>query len=92
MENITKKIKYGSKTLFCHEPWLVGEVVNECFKRLFKLLMEKNAYVKDMIYGIRLEGCCWSWIRNLFTSEIDLMDECKILLSNILLRDNIEDT
>jgi len=64
-------------------------VVKERFSSLFNLTIEKKIYGKDISLSISFEG--GGWRRNLFTSEVELVEECKVLLSNISLQNNIED-
>ena len=91
-ENVTKKVGDGSKTLFWHESWLGDEVLKNCFSRLFNLALEKSVFVADMVLGIGVEWGWWRWRRNLFIWEYELVEECKVLLFNISLLDDMEDT
>ena len=63
-----------------------GEALKECFSRLFNLALETNVYVKGMMLGNDIEGGCWSWRRNLLVWEVELLEKCKVLLSNIICR------
>ena len=40
--NVYKKIRNNDMILFWNKPWLGGDVVKECFSRLFNLALEKN--------------------------------------------------
>ena len=62
---------------------MIKEVVKKRFSRLFNLVLEKNLYVNDMVLGIGFEEGCWSWKRNLFAWEVELVEDCKVILSNI---------
>ena len=42
--------------------------------------------------GMSVDGCSWGWKRILFMWEVELVEECIVLLSNISLHDNMEDT
>lgn len=48
---VIKKIRNRSKTLFRHELWAGGDVLKECFSRLFDLASVKNIPVRDMVLG-----------------------------------------
>lgn len=91
-DNVTQKIRNCSKMLFLHESWADGDVLKECFSRLFNLALVKNIQVRDMVLGRSIEEGCWSWRRKLFVWEIQGMEECRVLLFNIILQYNTEDT
>jgi len=55
------------------------------FSRLFSLPWKKNVFAKDLVLRIMVDGGCWSWRRNLFVWEVELVHEYKVLLSNISL-------
>jgi len=85
-----QKTGNSSDTLFWHQTWLDGIALKECFTRLFNSSLDKDVNVKAMVSSCSEGGwsggeiCLYVW-------GVDLIEECKGLLSNILLQDNMED-
>jgi len=45
----------GFNTLFSAEPWMVGEVIQDYFSRLFNFLVDQNVSVKDVVISSGLK-------------------------------------
>jgi len=68
----------------------VGEIsLRNKFPRLFDLAVYKEVSVEEMS---RLGWAAWVWRRRLMVWEEESVRECFVLLNNIVLQDQLNDT
>jgi hypothetical protein len=93
-ENNTRRVVGDGKgTLFWHDIWM-GEIPLKIkFPRLFALSVNKECSVEEMVRVMGADGgreCLWR--RRLLAWEEEKVRECSMLLHNIVLQENIDDT
>jgi len=87
-EKVSKVVGDGNNTLFWFDNWLGDVPLCRRFSRLFDLATNKFVTVADMCdRGWEDGGGAWSWRQRLWTWE----EECRELLDDVLLQDNILD-
>jgi len=92
-DNIRRLVGNGRDTSFWHDIW-VGEIPLKLkFPHLFELSVDKECSVEDMrrVLGAD-DGRERVWRRRLLAWEEESVRECLVLLHNIVLQENVEDT
>jgi hypothetical protein len=85
-DNLIRKIGNGREALFWKDPWLDDCSLARLFGRLFDLAENKLITVHDMYEaGWGVGGEAWKWRRRLYAWEEDLVLECTVHLSNVVL-------
>lgn len=91
-ESISKVVGNGERTSFWNDPWLQESVLKERFNRLYNLATNKNVMVAGA--GAWWESG-WKWVTNwrrpLFSWEAKLLNELKLILSSVELKENETD-
>jgi len=92
-DNTRRVIGDGRDTLFWYDTW-VGEMpLRVRFPRLFDLVVVKECTVEEMWrLGWGEGGEAWVWRRRLLAWEEESVRECSVLLHNIVLQDEVNDT
>jgi hypothetical protein len=87
MESIRRKVGDGAKTSFWTSKWIGNEPLATVFPRLFSLANNKEGTVLDLVGsgGERLEWN-FTWRRNLFQWEEDLVVGLRGLLESVVLK------
>jgi len=86
-ESVVRRVGDGESTLFWHDRWCGDVALRERFSRLFDLALNKSITVKDMfLLGWGEGGGGWQWCRKLWVWEEDLLEECRLLLSDVSLQ------
>ena len=91
-ERVSKVLGDGKNTYFWLDRWVREVPLCRRFARLFDLTTNKLSTVAD-IYDLGWEdgGEAWSWRRRLWVWEEELVEECRILLTNVALQTNVSD-
>jgi len=91
-DNIRRVVGNGKNTFFWTDNWLGGVPLKLKFSRLYELSVHKECSVEDMAkLGWEVGGHSWVWRRRLMAWEEESVRECSILLSNVVLQENIQD-
>ena len=85
-DNIVHKVGNGKHTLFWSDHWVGSFPLCEQFSRLFGLAVNKSILVAEM-FLLRWDkgGAACQWRCRLWAWEEEMLGECSILLSDILL-------
>ncbi|MCH83014.1 LINE-1 reverse transcriptase like [Trifolium medium] len=76
-ENLRKVVGNGINTNFWSDPWVDGEKLRDQFNRLYDISLDKDKTVAKMLTEVDGERkILWSWRRNLFSWEEELVDVC----------------
>jgi len=92
LERVSRKVGDGVDTSFWSDWWL-GEVpFCQRFRRLFDLAENKLHSVATMFsLGWGEDENTWQWRRRLWVWEEELLAECRMLLSNVILQVDVSD-
>ena len=91
-ERVSKVLGDGKNTYFWLDTWVGEAPLCRRFARLFDLTTNKLSTVADMLDCSGEDGgAVWSWRRRLWVWEEELVEECMILLTNIVLQTNVSD-
>ena len=91
-ERVSKVLGDGKNTYFWLDRW-VGEVpLCRRFARLFDITTNKLSTVAEMHDRDGEDGGEeWNWRRRLWVWEEELVEECRTLLTNVVLQQNVSD-
>jgi hypothetical protein len=93
LDNIIWTVGDGGDSLFWKDPWLNECPLNHTFARLYDLAENKLISVSDMFeLGWAADGNGWRWRRPLRAWEEDLLSNCIVCLSNVVLQVNEKDS
>lgn len=91
-DNVTKMVGNGRDTFFWTDPWVGGIALSVQFSRLYDLSINKNRKVEEMFEkGWGERGDAWECRRRLWDWEEMLVEECRLLLANVVLQVNSTD-
>jgi len=84
---VIRRVGDGESTLFWHDWWCGDIPFRIRFNRLFDLVLNKSIIVKDMFsLGWGASGVGWQWCRALWVWDEELLEECRLVLSNVSLQ------
>ncbi|XP_039686992.1 uncharacterized protein [Medicago truncatula] len=84
---VVRRVGDGEGTLFWHDRWCGDVPFPIRFSRLFGLALNKSITVKDMFsLGWGTTGDGWQSRRALWVWEEELLEECRLLLTNVSLQ------
>ncbi|XP_024630227.1 uncharacterized protein [Medicago truncatula] len=91
-QRVSKVLGDGRNTFFWLDKWVGDVPLCRRFARLFELTTNKLITMADM-YAIGWEdgGAAWSWRRRLWVWEEELVEEYRILLTNVVVQLNVFD-
>ena len=91
-ERVSKVLGDGKNTYFWLDRWVGDVPLCRRFARLFDLTTNKFSTVAD-IYALGWEdgGEALNWRRRLWVWEEELVEECRILLANVVVQSNVSD-
>jgi len=79
--------------IFWLDRWVGDVPLCRRFSRLFNLAENELATVASMCsLGWKVGGRAWQWRRRLWVWEEEMLEECRIFLSNVFLQLNVSDT
>jgi len=85
VERVSKVLGDGKNTYFWLDRWVGDVPLCRKFARLFDLTTNKFSTVADIYaLGWKDGGEAWSWRRRLWVWEEELVEECRILLANVV--------
>ena len=91
-EFVSKKVGDGTDTLFWFDKWLGPVPLRVRFHRLFELFENKSITVALLFsLGVGHMGGAWQWRRRLWAWEEEMLEECRTLLLDVTLLDNVSD-
>ena len=81
---VVRKVGDGDTTYFLLDQWVGDVPLCRRSSRLFNLSKNKLATVVSMLSpGWELGGGAWQWRRRLWAWEEELVEECRLFISNI---------
>jgi hypothetical protein len=89
---VERRVCNGAETFFWSDPWLGGLPLSVRYQRLFGSSLNRSstvAAVSDLGWGDG--GTTWSWCRQLWAWEEEMLKECRTLLYDIVLQPNMAD-
>jgi len=90
---VLRKVGDGETTSFWLDRWVGDVPLCRCFSCLFNLSENKLAMVASMFsLGWEAGGGAWQWRRRLWVWEEEMLEECRIFISNVFLQPNVTDT
>jgi hypothetical protein len=88
-DNIRRVVGEGSNTYFWLDKWVGSAPLKVQFPRLFDLIIDKGATVREMAErGWAVGGGAWVWRRRLLAWEEETVAKCAGLLANFVLQEN----
>jgi len=91
-ERVSKVLGDGTNTFFWLDRWIGDVPLCRRFARLFDLTTSKLSTVANMYaLGRGMDGEAWSWRRRLWVWEEEMVEECRILLTNFVVQSNVSD-
>jgi hypothetical protein len=91
-ESVVRKVGDGRESFFWTDVWLGGQPLCRRFRLLFDLAKKKSFTIATMhVLGWEEGGAGWRWRRRLWVWEEEMLEECKTLLSDISLQNNVLD-
>ena len=92
-DNVRRVVGDGRDTLFWHDTWVGDTSLKLKFPRLFDLSVNKESTVEEMTrLGWEVGGMGWEWRRRLLVWEEESVEECSVLLHNVVLQVIVHDT
>ena len=91
-DNVRRVVSEGSSTYFWLDNWVGGAPLRVQFPRLFDLIIDKEATVREMAErGWAIGGGAWVWRRRLLAWEEETVVDCVGLLADFVLQENTID-
>jgi hypothetical protein len=89
---VSKVLGDGTNTFFWLDKWVGDVPLCRRFARLFNLTTNKFNSVADLCaLGWEEGGEAWTWRRRLWGWEEELVEECRALLTNVVVQFNVSD-
>ena len=91
-DNVRRVVSEGSSTYFWLDNWVGGAPLRVQFPRLFDLIIDKEATVREMAErGWAIGGGAWVWRRRLLAWEEEIVVDCVGLLADFVLQEHTID-
>ncbi|GAU33092.1 hypothetical protein TSUD_259430 [Trifolium subterraneum] len=85
-ESVVRKVGNGNSTLFWSTTWIGEAPLSLVFPRLFSLSNQKSSMVNDFwVHNNANWSWSFSWRRNLFQWEVELVAQLRVLLESVVL-------